>query len=126
MTHASFLLFLPLPVQRSLVIVPRQILKLLHAICNKTSTSTSASIEQKYRPTRVTIILELEIRDESKTDERLFTFIRDSRSRSFSLSRERERMVHRWMIDDLPISLTSTNYFNDISQSLIDFASWNR
>lgn len=126
MTHASFLLFLPLPVQRSLVIVPRRTLKFLHAICNKTSTSTSASIGQKYRPTRVTIILELEIRDESKTDERLFTFIRDSRSRSFSLSRERERMVHRWMIDDLPISLTSTNYFNDISQSLIDFASWNR
>lgn len=117
-----FFFFFPF-LQRSLVIVPRRELK--YYTRNKTSTkhrtkSIGRFTKHALRTSDIILYPSTYTRDESKTDKtaRLFTFIRVSRSRSFSLE--------WWMMDDPPISLTSTNYFNDISQSLIDFAGWNR
>lgn len=117
-----FFFFFPF-LQRSLVIVPRRELK--YYTRNKTSTkhrtkSIGRFTKHALRTSDIILYPSTYTRDESKTDKtaRLFTFIHVSRSRSFSLE--------WWMMDDPPISLTSTNYFNDISQSLIDFAGWNR
>ena len=121
-SYDFFFFFFPF-LQRSLVIVSRRELK--YYTRNKTSTkhrtkSIGRFTKHALRTSDIILYPSTYTRDESKTDKtaRLFTFIRVSRSRSFSLE--------WWMMDDPPISLTSTNYFNDISQSLIDFAGWNR